>query len=685
MNALRLDPALPAPLLATLLGVVLLLAILAIVRRARGALLRLLAFALFALVLLRPMLQHEERRFLPDIGLVVVDHTPSMAIRGRRAIADAAAATLAAEARAIPDLRLRTVTVPPGTAGTRLFGAVEMALADIPPGRLAGVVAITDGQVHDHPSRPLGAPFHALIAASGEETDRIVRVLEAPPYAIVGSDATIGVVVSDGGADDDGTPVALTVRRDGEPPGTIEAAVGRKVTITIPIRNAGPSLVAISAAPLPGEVSDVNNGAIVTINGVRDRLHVLLVSGEPNNGERAWRRLLKADPAVDLVHFTILRLPDKDDMTPLNELALIAFPTRELFSEKINDFDLIILDRFEDRGILPSRYLANIADFVRRGGGLLLTAGPEFAGDGSLENTPLADVLPVHVPTDGGVRESAFRPTLTATGRAHPVTDTLPGAGTAASGPGWGRWYRALLPDQTHGEVLMQGPDKSPLLVLDRAGAGRVAVLLSDQIWLWSRGEDGGGPQAELLRRIAHWLMKEPDLEEERLTATIANGTLRIERHTLDTALPPVAVVTAPDGTRSNVTLAADGPGTEVATIPARAPGVWRVRAAGEQAFAAAALADPIEQADLRATLTKLAPVIASTGGSGRFLLPAGAPRIRMVDAGAQTDGTDWIGLRRNHAHVVTGISETPLLPAWLALLILLAAVSVAWWREGRR
>ena len=684
MSAIRLDPALPVPFLATLLVAVVLLAALAIVRRARGAPLRLLAFALFALVLLRPMLEHEQRRFLPDIGLVVVDHTPSMSLRSRRTIADRAAATLSAEARTISDLRLRTVTVPPGTGGTRLFAAVEQALADIPPGRLAGIVAITDGQVHDHPSRPLGAPFHALIAARGEETDRIVRVLEAPPYAIVGSDATIGIVVEDGGAHDDGTPVALTVRRDGDPPGTIEAAVGRKVTITVPIRTAGPSLVAISAGHLPGEVSDVNNGAVVTINGVRDRLHVLLVSGEPNNGERAWRRLLKADPAVDLVHFTILRLPDKDDMTPLNELALIAFPTRELFSEKINDFDLIILDRFEDRGILPSRYLANIADFVRRGGGLLLTAGPEFAGDGSLENTPLADVLPVHVPEDGGVREAAFRPTLTAVGRSHPVTDTLAGAGTAGTPPGWGRWYRALLPDQTRGEVLMQGPDKSPLLVLDHAGSGRVAVLLSDQIWLWSRGEDGGGPQAELLRRIAHWLMKEPDLEEERLTATVENGRLRIERHTLDTGSAPVATVAAPDGATSTVTLAVAGPGTEAASVPAAASGVWRVRAAGEQAFAAAALADPIEDADLRATLTRLAPVIASTGGSGRFLVPDGAPRIRMVDAGAAASGADWIGLRRNHAHVVTGLSETPLLPAWLALLILLAATSFAWWREGR-
>ncbi len=693
MSALRLDPALPWPVLATLLAVAAGLAVLAIARGARGGVLRLLGFALFGLVLLRPTLQHEQRRFLPDIGLLVVDRTPSMDLRGRAAIAAAAAARITAEAHALPDLRLRTVTVPPGDNGTELFAATDEALAEIPAGRLAGVIAITDGEVHDKPAHSIGAPFHVLVPARGEETDRVIRVISAPPYAIVGTNADITVVVEDHGASDDGTPVTLTVRRDGEPPGTIETTVGQRNTISVPIRSPGPSLVSIAAAPLAGEVSVANNETTLTVNGVRDRLHVLLISGEPNGEERAWRRLLKADPSVDLVHFTILRMPDKDDMTPLNDLALIAFPTRELFQEKIDGFDLIILDRFEDHGLLPSRYLANIADFVRRGGGLLITAGPEFAGDGSLENTPLADVLPVHVPPDGGVVETPFRPTLTATGRAHPVTDQLPGAGhDGGDAPSWGRWYRALVPDQTRGEVLMDGPNGSPLLVLDHAGDGRVAMLMSDQIWLWARGEDGGGPQAELLRRVAHWLMKEPDLEEERLEARIGDGRLRIERHTLagsdakagSRPGPTVATVTAPDGHARTVTLLPAGPGTERGEIAATAPGLWRVRAAGQQAFALASLADPLEQSDLRATLTRLAPVIASTGGSGRFLVPDGAPALRTVEAGDATSGADWIGLRRNHAHVVTGITATALMPPSLALLLLLGAVAVAWWREGR-
>lgn len=683
--SLRFAPLLPWPVLAACLAVVLAALLVAALRRARGTAFRLVFFAAAGFVLAGPTLEREDRHFLPDVLLLLTDRTPSMGIRDRAAIAARTAAAIAAEARAIPGLVLREASVPAGRDGTRLFAATAGALADIPHGRLAGVVAITDGEVHDTPESPLGAPLHVLVPARGEEIDRTLHVVEAPPYGIVGQTAHVRVRVDDGGAGDRGTPVTLMVATAGAPPAAITATVGTRVDIPVPVRNPGPSVVSISAEPLAGEVSDVNNHAVVRINGVRDRLHVLLVSGEPNQGERVWRRLLKADPAVDLVHFTILRLPDKDDMTPLNELALIAFPTRELFSEKIEDFDLIILDRFEDRGILPTQYLENIADFVRRGGGLLLTAGPEFGNEGSLQDTPLGDILPVHVPPEGGVDETPYRPALTATGRAHPVTADLPGAGAPGEAPGWGRWYRALLPDSATGEVLLSGPEGHPLLVLDHKDEGRVAVLLSDQSWLWSRGEDGGGPQAELLRRLAHWLMKEPELEEERLTATIADGQLTVERRTLSESGGTTAKVTAPDGTTTGLRLRRSGPGRETGRMAARAPGIWRVEQGGEAAFAVAELADPLEWSDLRATGSLLAPTVRATGGSIRFVADGRIPALRMVDRGGDTAGTaEAIGLLRNHAHVVTGVTAVPLLPSWAALCLLLGLAALAWWREGR-
>ncbi len=715
VSSISLAPLLPMPVLLGLAALCLLVLALGFALRAGGTVWRLLGFAVLLGWLAGPHLVRATWQALPETALLVLDQTGSMAVGRRAAIADAAAARLREAADRLPGLALRTVLVPPAApgsgGGTRLFSALARAESDIPAGQLAGVIAVTDGQVHDAPSGPVPAanrgvppvPFHALIVASGEQTDRRLRVLSAPPYAIIGHDATLRVQVEDLGPDPQhgahgGAHATLSLRRDGEAPLTREVQVGVAQDITLPVTHPGPMLVQLTASALPGEVSTLNNQAVVQINGVRDRLRVLLVSGAPNQGERVWRRLLKADPAVDLVHFTILRPPDKDDTTPLNELALIAFPTRELFQEKIDSFDLIILDGFENRGILPLAYLQNIADFVRGGGGLLLTAGPEFIGRGSLQDTPLGDILPVHVPEEGGLLQQRFQPAPTTLGRRHPVTADLPqmppaSVANSGSDTGWGPWYRALRADQSHGEVLLDSPDgaggKQPLLVLDHVDRGRVAVLLSDQIWLWSRGEGGGGPQAELLRRIAHWLMKEPDLEEEQLLARIEQGRLLVTRRSIDEQVARSVQVVAPDGSQSRLQLTDDRAGMLRGSVArADAPGIWEVTDGTRHAYAAAAPDDPQEIADLRATATRLAPVAARTGGATGWLgddpTHVQVPQLRLVAAGAAAHGSGWIGLPRTGAHVVTGTRTDPLLPAWLVLPVLLALLFAAWRREGR-
>ena len=141
---------------------------------------------------------------------------------------------------------------------------------------------------------------------------------------------------------------------------------------------------------------------------MRDRLRVMLVSGEPNQGLRAWRNLLKADPSVDLVHFTILRPPNKQDSTPVRELSLIPFPTNELFDAGLGEFDLIVFDSYHRRGILPMMYLGNVVDYVVGGGAVLDAAGPAFASPLSLSGTPLGAILPGR-PT-GRVFREEFRP-----------------------------------------------------------------------------------------------------------------------------------------------------------------------------------------------------------------------------------------------------------------------------------
>ena len=674
-----------------------------LIRPARGALLRAAAFAALLLALANPRLVEETRETRPDIALLLVDRSASAVLGPRDAQISAAREQIEARAQRLPELELRTVEVPEGgNQGTRLHAALERALADIPRARLAGVIALSDGQVHDLPPAPsLDAPFHLLLPGRPGEVDRRIRVVEAPGFGIVGRPVELRVVVEDLGAPAGGA-ARLTIRRDGQAPRVESVPVGREHRITVAIERGGQTVVELTAETRPGEVSDLNNRAVVAINGVRDRLRVLLVSGEPHAGQRTWRRLLKADPNVDLVHFTILRPPEKDDLTPLQELALIAFPVRELFQVKLRDFDLIIFDRFGNRGLLPPVYLRNIADYVRGGGALLLSVGPEFVGPTSLAATPLGQILPARPPTGAqaaqtGLIEQPFRPLVTEMGARHPVTENLPGANTwnanggALSEATWGRWYRAMRAEPRAGATLMQGPAGAPLMVLDRVGEGRVALLLSDQIWLWSRAHDGGGPQQELLRRIAHWAMKEPELEEEDLTARIDHGQLTAVRRSIEAGPVPEIVVTAPDGSTTRHRPETRS-GRAVVEMAAPQAGVWQVADGRRTAFAAAEAPNPMEVADLRADAAPLAPLVAASAGALRWLGPdatPAVPELRRVAVGRDSHGgaspgPGWIGLRRNGDHTVTGITALPLLPPWAALPLVLGLALLAWRREGR-
>ena len=559
-------------------------------------------------------------------------------------------------------------------------------------------------QIHDVPAeagadkdgaaqgRVGGVPFNLLIPAKGEETDRRLRVIEAPGFGIVGKSVVLRVVV-----DDLGVPglslggraeARLTERRDGQPPQVRPVTPGQELKIEIPITRSGPTVVELSVSPLAGEVSPINNRVVVEINGVRDRLRVLLISGEPHPGERTWRRLLKADPSVDLVHFTILRPPEKDDLTPLNELALIPFPVRELFQEKIGEFDLIILDRFQNRGLLPLPYLSNIANRVRQGGALLLSVGPEFSGLTSLAATPLAGVLPGGPARYNAVVNESFRPLVSDLGQRHPVTAGLTGANPAggAGDANWGHWYRRVQPGDVQGEVLLRTPDDQPLLAVERVGEGRTALLLSDQIWLWSRGHDGGGPQAELLRRIAHWLMREPALEENALTARAAAGRLTVERRSLDPAPAETVTVTDPDGKSGPLPLVTVSPGHATASQPAATPGVWQVSDGVLTAYAAAGAANPLEIADLRATATLAGKLARESGGGVHWLGTLASPDIpavRRTEPDRPASGGSWIGFQRRHDNIVTGVASLTLLPVWASLPAILLLLVLAWRREG--
>lgn len=674
----------------------LLLTALGLWRRARGSLLRLLVATFVLAALANPVARNEDRAELPDIAVVVVDDSPSQSIGDRRQQAEAAEAALREKLAGIGNLEVRVVhagkTAAAGAErdeGTRLYSALSLALSDLPRHRLAGSILVTDGQVHDMPD-PAAlqdvaiAPVHVLLTGRPDERDRRLVVKNAPTFGMVNQDLSVTLRIDDTGAKP-GETAELRVRQQDVGDQTLTVPVGRDLTIPFKLRRAGRSLLEFDVAPIQGELTPLNNRAVLSVNGVRDRLRVLLVSGEVHAGERVWRNLLKADPNVDLVHFTILRPPDKQDGTPIRELSLIAFPIRELFELKLNEFDLIIFDRYRRRGILPNAYFENIVKYVENGGALLEASGPAYATPLSLYRTPLADIFP-GAPT-GMVRAEPFTPRLTATGWRHPVTAGLPEAGTPATNPAWGRWFRAIGAEAQRGQTLMQTPQGEPLLLLDRVGKGRVAQLFSDQIWLWSRGYEGGGPQAELLRRLAHWAMKEPDLEEEALRADIKGGQLQVERRSLTEHKEPVTV-TAPDGSESKLNLVERGNGVASNAMAVEQAGIYRVRAGDLETVATMGAINPREFADPRATPAVLKPLTDASHGSDRWLIN-GLPDIRMIEkptrvAARDAAGSGWIGLYRQHDYVVTGLHLTPLALPLAVLAAVLAGLLLMWRRESR-
>jgi len=677
-------PHVPLVYLWILIAAAVLLTLYAFIRRARGTWARGLAFAAALLALANPLIVHEKREPLTDVAAIVLDRSQSMSIEHRSADAAHALAEIKKRLASEKDLEIRETTVTTQTTGedngTQLFSALNAALADVPPERVAGAIVITDGEVHDAPKKPaIRAPLQALIVGQRNERDRKLSVVDAARFAIVGQNADIVLRVDDFGTDAGGN-ADVQVRIDGRDAGIQTVPIGRKTTIHVPVAHGGENVVELEAKPGPAELTLQNNRAVVAVSGVRDRLRVLLVSGEPHAGERVWRSLLKADPSVDLVHFTILRPPDKQDFTPIDELSLIAFPTRELFVEKLDQFDLVIFDRYRERGILPLAYFENIASYVENGGALLVSAGPEFSEPTSIYRTPLSAVLPV-APT-GEIVAQAYKPIVTEAGQAHPVTRDLPGANTPTSPPTWGRWFRLIGANKITGQTVMSGPNDKPLLVLDNIGKGRVAELLSDQGWLWARGFEGGGPEAELLRRLAHWLMKEPELEAEKLSASIEHGQITIERRTMaDTA--SAVTLTFPSGKRQIVTLTKTAPGIWRATEKADELGLYRLNDSTKSAVAAAGPLNPKEIADMRATDQILSPLTEQSGGSVHWLAD-GLPAIRRVAANATASGENWIGLRRNGAYRITAVEQQPLLPPWAGLLLILGTVLLAWRMEGR-
>tara|TARA_R110000850_G_scaffold88849_2_gene190601 strand:+ start:8313 stop:10331 length:2019 start_codon:yes stop_codon:yes gene_type:complete len=668
---------------AVLLGVVALLSlaavVLAVARGLQGWALRGAALMVILAALTGPSVRQEDRAPLSDIVLMLEDVSASQKLGDRAVQTKTAADTLAAQIQARENTELRRIPVKDGIgdAGTQLMTALSDALAEEPRSRIAGILAFSDGRIHDADLPvDLPAPMHLLMSGKKSDWDRRLSIRNAPAFAIIGEPITLTLRIDDLGNPPENTVLTpLEISIDGDPAQTFRVPVGQDLELPVTLPHGGRNVIRFSLPEAAGELTDRNNAALIQINGVRDRLRVLLVSGEPHQGGRTWRNLLKSDSSVDLVHFTILRPPEKQDGVPVDELSLIAFPTRELFMEKIEDFDLIIFDRYKRRGILPALYLENVANYVRNGGAVLVAAGADFASADSLYRSPLGEVLPA-TPT-ARVIEEPYLPRVSDLGQRHPVTANLPGKGD------WGRWLRQIEVSEPQGNVVMTGQDDRPLLILNRVKEGRVALLASDHAWLWSRGYEGGGPQLELLRRLAHWMMKEPELEEEALTANAEGQTMRIVRRTLADEIPSVTITT-PDGSTTELTLSQTSEGVFEGTFEGPEIGLYRLENGDQKSIIGLGPAAPREFVETIASAEVVKPILSAMRG-GVARLEEGVPRLRDVRLGRPAAGRGWVGLTPRNAYETRDIRQTPLLPAWLVLLLTAALIVAAWVREGRR
>lgn len=695
ISSFAFDPLLGLPLTLILSGLAFLAAILSGLGGTKSFLPRILAASFLAAALLNPQTVEEERDPLPDHLLILKDTSESVTLGGRDAVIDKTYKDLFASLETVENLDVTTVDIATSSDGTQMTSSLVEALGQLPRDRLAGIITLTDGRVHDvvdgvEKLIPEGVPFHSLILEDNQNRDRRIRAITAPRYGLVGEQADYVVRVDDPGHE--GEEAWIQMKLNGEVKARFPAIIGDRVSLPLEIERRGNNIVELIVQSVEGELTLNNNIFVSEISGIRDRMRVLLVIGQPHQGGRAWRNLLKSDPSVDLVQFTILTNPGTKTVNARpNELSLIAFPTRELFLEKLDEFDLVIFDQFTRRRapgrsgraapLLSPYYIQNIAQYVENGGALLVATGPGFATEDSLYRSPLAAVLPAR-PT-GETADYSFKPKINDKGARHPVTEPFVGK----EDQDWGEWYRIIESDIASGNILMEGPAGEPLLIIEKVSDGRVAMLMSDQAWLWSRGHNGGGPYSELFRRLAHWLLGEPDLDAETLSARPDGNSLLIERKTLEDNTGTVSVG-HPDGRAQSVTLTKVEDGLYQARLPlaedGKGQGAYRLTSGDLTALTAIGALNPKEYDNLMPTVETLKPVSEATGGKvARFGEDNPLPAPRSIDAGKTATGDDWYGLVANKAYVTRLSRRTPLAPGWLFFLLSALMLAWAWRREG--
>ncbi len=642
-----------------------------------GLLNRKLSRVLLALILLGVLSgpTTERTTLVPekDVVAVVTDISPSNQVAQRIALTDEALERIKTQLENMPHVEPLYISATGSAAqGTNIFRQMQSKLQSIPTDRLSAIITLTDGEVTDLPNAAdLPAPVHMLNTTPADSFDRRLIVHQAPAFALLDKPQTIILEVED--ARNNEAEITVTL---GENETKMLLPTNSPQEIEVTFDHAGTNALRLETPVLEGEITARNNQATQLVTGVRENLNVLLVSGLPHNGSRVILNLLKSDPSDNLVHFTILRTVGKHDPTPNDQLSLIPFPVEDLFEKDLEKFDLIVFDRYFRRNFLADQHFENIKQHIKDGHALLVLAGPDYNTRWGLANTPLKDILPAT--PFGEERKGMFRPTLSNVGKRHPIT--APFAETAKD---WGR-MAAINPTRVSSNkarTLMTGSNGLPLMLTDEIGDGRMGIWLSSNWWFWNRGIDGGGPQTEVLRRLTHWLMRQPELEEKRLDVSIANGQMTVTYNQVD-AIDSMAIeVITPQGESTNHTLTADDEFST--TIPAGDDGLYTVRA--ENGILAYGVKGNVRDLEWRsqADMGALQNLVTATGGSFTQLEEGKNIQLRRVTEGSNLSGPGWVGLPKRDSATQTGSERSPLIPAWLGLALILLGLALTWWLEA--
>ena len=679
MNSLNFYPFIPISILILLILLSLVVIFIGFKLKAPGNIFRATLICLILLSIANPTIVSENRENIPDTVALILDLSPSQNINDRKTLAQNTYNSIKTELEKINNLDIRLKTIN-GKKGSKLFDPLVSMVGDISTDRIAGAIIITDGQIEDAPSildnYNFKAPINIMLTGEKEEKDRRLIIESSPRFGIVGEEIKIDIKVEDISTNTPNALVTINMNDDIEQSRSIP--IGEVVTITMPLERAGITSLNIEVEPGKEELTLQNNKSVVEINAIRERLKVMLVSGEPNMGLRSWRNLLNSDPSVDLVHFTILRPPNKQDLTPVGELSLIPFPSRELFQANLNDFDLIIFDQYHLRGILPQFYLKNVVEYVVNGGALLDASGPTYAGPYSLSLSPLQNILPTEPTGDVIVQE--FIPIMTQDGERHPVTANL----KDNMNSNWGPWYRMVEGLTIAGDVLLEGPEARPLLVLNRVGQGRVAQILSDQSWVWTKSGVNKGPQADLLRRLVHWLMKEPELEENELSARIDNDTILITKNSLTLDKKPI-ISTSPDNIKEEIILEDIGKGKQIGKILSPQEGTWKFSSGNSKISLIVGNSNSSEYLDVRTTDSIVKPLVNYTSGSMHWVNnKKNIPQIKQIQKNKLTNNSKNIQLLKNEKYFVKSLQQSSLTPWYFVLIFSLILLFLSWYRETK-